>query len=143
MHLLNEHWELIQPLLEQKVKPRPGRPAQSPRQVLEGVLWICKTGAQWNTLPVKYPPYQTCHRTYLKWRRSGILKQVLLILQQEVQKHYVLDDQEQVSNSIQIDLTQNTRVELKYRKRIAEIELLLHSVYSQAILNESLPASES
>lgn len=142
MQLLNEHWELIQPLLEPKVVPRPGRPVQSPRQVLEGILWICKTGAQWNTLPAKYPPYQTCHRTYLKWRRSGLLKQVLLILQLEVQKHNLIDDQEQVATTVQVDFSQHTHIEFKYRKRITEIELLLKSVYSQSILNESIPGSE-
>jgi len=39
--------------------------------VLNGVLWILRTGAQWRELPKKYPPYQTCHRRFQRWVRSG------------------------------------------------------------------------
>ena len=38
-----------------------GRPPADTRAVLNGVLWILRTGAQWGELPEKYPPYQTVH----------------------------------------------------------------------------------
>jgi transposase len=43
-------------------------------------LWILGTGAQWRELPNKYPPYQTCHRRFQGWVRSGAPQQVLRIL---------------------------------------------------------------
>ena len=48
-----------------------GRPWQDTRAVLNGVLWILRTGAPWHDLPDRYPPYQTCHRRFQQWQRSG------------------------------------------------------------------------
>jgi transposase len=36
-----------------------GRPPQDTRAVLNGVLWILHTWAQWRELPKKCPAYQT------------------------------------------------------------------------------------
>src|SRR5215831_17764135 len=41
-----------------------GYPQQrDPKEVLEGIVWILKTGGQWHELPKEYPAYQTCQRT--------------------------------------------------------------------------------
>jgi transposase len=46
--------------------------------VLNGVLWVLGTGAQWRELPGKYPPFQTCHRRFQQWVRTGKLEPALL-----------------------------------------------------------------
>ena len=38
------------------------------------------TGAQWREMPEKYPPYQTCHRRFQQWVRSGRLEAALKVL---------------------------------------------------------------
>src|SRR5215467_10563392 len=74
----NEEWAVIEPLLRFRQRPdRRGRPPQDTRAVLNGVLWILRTGAQWRELPQKYPPYQTCHRRFQRWVRSGQLNEAL------------------------------------------------------------------
>jgi transposase len=61
----NEEWAVLEPLLRFRQRPDGrGRPPQDTRAVLNGVLWILRTGAQWRELPKKYPPYQTCHRRF-------------------------------------------------------------------------------
>ena len=52
---------ILEPLLRfrQRADGR-GRPPRDTRAVLNGVLWILRTGARWRELPKKYPPYQTC-----------------------------------------------------------------------------------
>jgi transposase len=45
--------------------------------VLNGVLWVLRTGAPWRDLPSRYPPYQTCHRRFQLWQRSGRLDLLL------------------------------------------------------------------
>ena len=40
---------------------RPGRKPIPTRRVLEAVLWILNTGAQWHMLPQSYPNYKTVH----------------------------------------------------------------------------------
>lgn len=54
-----------------------GRPPQDPREVLNGVLRMLGTGAQWRELPREYPPYQTCQRRFQQWVRSGKLQKAL------------------------------------------------------------------
>ena len=82
MELTNKQWEIIEPLFPQK-ELRPsgkGRPPRHPREVLNGVLWILKTGAQWSELPYRYPPYQTCHRRFQKWVNDGLFERILQTL---------------------------------------------------------------
>src|SRR5262249_40421498 len=56
------------------------RPWRKNRSVLNGILWILRTGAPWADLPDRYPSYQTCHRRFQYSVRSGLLRSVLEIL---------------------------------------------------------------
>jgi len=63
--LSDAQWQLIELILQPKRRSDGrGRPWQETRAVLNGILWILGTGAQWRELPKKYPPYQTCHRRF-------------------------------------------------------------------------------
>ena len=74
----DEQWALLEPILRSKRRADgKGRPPKDPRTVLNGVLWILGTGAQWREMPPKYPPYQTCHRRFQQWVRSGALAKAL------------------------------------------------------------------
>jgi transposase len=86
MELTDVQWELLKPLVEPKTpKQRRGRPWRETREVLEGVLWILRTGAQWSELPRdKFPPYQTCHRRFQQWIRAGILVKILRRLAEDL-----------------------------------------------------------
>src|SRR3990170_7725666 len=80
-----EQWSLLEPILRPKRRPDgKGRPPADTRSVLNGVLWILGTGAQWREMPKKYPPYQTCHRRFQQWVRSGKLAKVLRKLAQRL-----------------------------------------------------------
>jgi transposase len=79
--LTEEQWLLVEPVL----RPAPravkrGRPWQDTRAVLNGVLWVLGTGAQWRELPEKYPPFQTCHGRFQQWIRTGKLEEALRLL---------------------------------------------------------------
>jgi len=79
-------WALLEPILQSKRRPDgKGRPPKDARTVLNGVLWILGTGAQWREMPEKYPPYQTCHRRFQQWVRSGALAKALRKLAQRLQ----------------------------------------------------------
>ena len=77
MKLTNEQWQRIEPIITSSTpsKDPRGRPARDPREVLNGILWILRTGAPWKDLPQRYPPYQTCHRRFhQKGRPGGFLR---------------------------------------------------------------------
>lgn len=77
--LSERQWQLLAPLLPKPKGRRDqrGRPWRDPRDVLNGILWVMRTGAPWHDLPDRYPSYQTCHRRFQLWVRSGVLRSVL------------------------------------------------------------------
>ncbi|NIW35711.1 MAG: transposase, partial [Gemmatimonadetes bacterium] len=63
---------VVGPLIPEPRRRRDGRgrPRRDRREVVNGILWILRTGAQWADLPERYPPYQTCHRYFQQWCRE-------------------------------------------------------------------------
>ena len=94
MKLTDAQWQLIEPLFETDNAPRRGRPSRPARDVLDGVLWILRTGARWKDLPPRYPSYQTCHRRFQHWVRDGTLEEVLRVLAQDLKERGGLDVRE-------------------------------------------------
>src|SRR5262249_31783916 len=92
MDLTDKQWTVLAPLL----KPRRradgrGRPWRDPRDVLNGGLWILRTGAPGKDLPGRDPPDQTCHRRFQQWRRSGLLERILQRLSEDLRDRGKLD----------------------------------------------------
>jgi transposase len=69
IYLTEKQWEKIEPLLP-RLKSN-GRPWKRNREVLEGVLWILRTGARWKDLPERYPHPSTCWRRLKQWEEDG------------------------------------------------------------------------
>ena len=93
MDLADEQWEVLEPLVPEP-PPREdarGRPCREPRDVLNGILWVLRTGAPWKDLPERYPPYQTCHRRFQKWVEEGVLSSVLEALAQDLEERGEID----------------------------------------------------
>jgi hypothetical protein len=59
--------------------------------VLDGILWILRTGAPWRDLPERYPPYQTCHRRFQRWTQEGVLAEALRALAEDLKERGGLD----------------------------------------------------
>jgi transposase len=93
MDLTDEQWKVIEIILaEDPVRDDGrGRPWSDRCKVLNGVLWILRTGAPWQDLPPRYGPYQTAHRRFQNWVRSGVVEKILLALAQHLQEAGGLD----------------------------------------------------
>ena len=86
-HITDPQWIIIEPLLRPpKHWETRGRPRQPDRPLLDGILWILKTGAQWSELPKEYPPYQSCHRRFQEWVERGIFDRILELLAQDMEE---------------------------------------------------------
>ena len=49
--------------------------------MINGILWVLRTGAPWRDLPERYGSWHTCHDRLLRWRRGGVWERVLQQLQ--------------------------------------------------------------
>lgn len=96
LRLSDEHWERIREHFPEENIPegRPGRKPIPTRAVLEAVLWILNTGAQWHMLPQCYPNYKTVHRRFQHWCRKAVLREVLVDLANALRDEGVLDESE-------------------------------------------------
>lgn len=94
--LTNEEWEKLQPLLPAQ-KPKTGRPALDHRQIINGILWILRTGAPWRDMPERYGIWSTISSRFYRWRKAGIWERLLKEIQEKAdaanqldwQTHYV------------------------------------------------------
>ena len=96
MELTNEHWNRIEPVISSltpKKDPR-GRRPRNPRDVLNAILWILRTGAPWKDLPQRYPPYQTCHRRFQQWVRQGVFQAIVKELAEDLYERGDIDIRE-------------------------------------------------
>ncbi|MFO0203550.1 MAG: IS5 family transposase [Alphaproteobacteria bacterium] len=96
LQLSNEQWERIKHHFPEENVPegRPGRKPVPTRRVLEAVLWILNTGAQWHMLPQSYPNYKTVHRRFQQWCDREVLRAVLTDLANELRERGVIDERE-------------------------------------------------
>lgn len=69
-------WELIRPLLPERVNTHRfggGKPPADDRKCLDGILFVLRTGCQWNAPDATgICPSSTAHDRFQKWVRSGV-----------------------------------------------------------------------
>lgn len=93
MDITEDQWAFLEPILP-KPKTRKdgkGRRWRDPRDVLNGILWVLRTGAPWADLPRRYPPYQTCHRRFQAWIEAGVIERALAALLRDLIKRGKVD----------------------------------------------------
>ena len=80
--MTNDQWERLQPLLPPQ-EPHTGRPAEDHRRIINGILWVLRTGAPWADLPERYGPSATVATRFYRWRKAGIWDRILEAVQQQ------------------------------------------------------------
>lgn len=95
MKLTNDQWDAIKgcfPDEEITQERKRGRPFAPAREILDGVLWVMRTGAPWSDMPRRYPPFQTCHRRFQGWIREGVMPRILAKLREDLAKRGGIED---------------------------------------------------
>jgi transposase len=80
--LSDQQWQQLQPLLPPQ-KPTTGRPAKDHRTIINGILWVLRTGAPWRDLPERYGPWPTVASRFYRWRQDGLWERLLASVQQQ------------------------------------------------------------
>jgi putative transposase len=68
--LSDAQWSLLESHLP--IPKRRGRPrVHSPREILNAVFYVLKSGCQWRMLPRELPPWRTVFHYFRTWRIDG------------------------------------------------------------------------
>ena len=87
--LTDAQWRLIEPMLPKSKSGTSdgGRPRSVDlRNIVNGILYLNRTGCQWRMLPPTFGPWSTVHDYYRKWRCDGTWKTVHDKLREKVRR---------------------------------------------------------
>jgi transposase len=77
----DELWdEIVTVLPREKPENAVGRPIVPFRKVMDGVMYVLRTGCQWKMLPREYGSGSTCHRRFQKWVELDVFKKMWIRL---------------------------------------------------------------
>jgi len=98
--LTEEQWQRLAPHLpEHPASPKGGRPRADDRECLEGILWLLRTGARWQDIPVDLPSGSTCWRRLQEWAFEEVLGDIQGILIDELAELGKLDFEELLADA--------------------------------------------
>lgn len=86
--LTDKQWQALLPLLP-KPKKKAGKAGRFPldlRCVINGILYVIKTGCQWSMLPCDYPNPKSVFHYYNSWSKKGIWEKINGQLVEKVRK---------------------------------------------------------
>jgi putative transposase len=77
-HIPDDLWNAIEPLLP--ASGSIGRPRLCPRRVLNGILYVLRTGCHWKAVPREYGSGSSIHRYFQRWTQQRIFEQIWVLL---------------------------------------------------------------
>ena len=83
--LTDEQWTILEPLVPPARKNRGGRPRDvNLRDVIDAILFINRSGCQWDMLPHDFPPKSMVYEYFAQWREDGTWTKFLTALRTRV-----------------------------------------------------------
>jgi putative transposase len=73
--LTDEQWALIEPLIPVNTEGRPR--VVDMREVVDAVLYLNRSGCQWDMLPHDLPPKSTVYDHFAQWRDDGTWRRIM------------------------------------------------------------------
>lgn len=67
-------WRMIRPLLPNKPL---GVPRVNDRRVLNGILWVLRSGSLWRDLLECYGRRTTCYNRFRRWTKAGVRDRIM------------------------------------------------------------------
>ncbi len=73
--LTDAQWAILEPHVP---PPKPGgRPPKHPRrELVNGMLYVLRSGEAWRLLPHAFPPWQTVYHYFRIWRMDGTWERI-------------------------------------------------------------------
>ena len=80
--LTDAQWAFIKPLIPVYVWGRPRK--LDMRRVVNAILYVLKTGCQWELLPKEYPNYNSVYYYFARWSDEGVWETINTVLREQV-----------------------------------------------------------
>jgi len=71
----DNQWEQIKEEIPRKTS-RCGRARRDPRELINAILWVARTGSPWCELPDKYGPWHTAYNNFRKWTTDSTMRRI-------------------------------------------------------------------
>ena len=81
--LTDEECERIKGYFPECEAGQKGRPRNEDRPILNGILWIVRSGAAWRDLPERYGAWSTVYSRFVQWQEEGLFDTILKELSEE------------------------------------------------------------
>ena len=80
--LTDDQWAVLEPMIE---ACRPHRKTQHNdlRQTIEAIVWRCKNGAKWRSVPAELGPWWRAAQTFIRWGKLGVWERLLAMAQEK------------------------------------------------------------
>jgi transposase len=89
--LNDEQWARIADKVPGK-KSDPGRTGEDNRLFVNAVLWVLRSGAQWDELPERYGKYKSVHKRFARWAKKGVWERIFAMLIADAKNEYLMLD---------------------------------------------------
>jgi len=73
--LSDYQWEQIKDEIPPK-RSRCGRARRDPRELINAIVWVARTGSPWCELPEKYGAWRTAYNNFRKWTEDGTMRRI-------------------------------------------------------------------
>ena len=75
--LTESEWEILVKILPKTNPQLRGRPAKhSKRAIIDGILYVVRSGAGWRMMPHDLPPWKTCYHYFRIWAKQGVWENI-------------------------------------------------------------------
>lgn len=74
--LKNEDWDRIEKYFPKRQDGQRGRPRNEDRQILNGIIWIARSGAPWRDMPERYGSWSTAYSRFMQWQKEGLFERI-------------------------------------------------------------------
>lgn len=101
--ITTKEWERIKDKFPPERTGKKGRPRKDNRTMLNGMLWILRSGAQWREMPECYGKWQAVYARFRKWEKDGIFEMIFRELNPNADMEYISMD----STSIKVHESSN------------------------------------
>ena len=87
-HLIHSHPGLFQHRTWRQARAEAGlglsAPVHDPREIVNAILYVNRTGIAWEYLPHDFPPCKTVYDYYAKWEKDGTTEAIHDLLRRRV-----------------------------------------------------------